>query len=242
MVDQRVEHEPQRIQIGAVVVLPGHDLPRGIFQRAGRRHAGLLGGALGDAEVAQIKIPGVGAQDVGRLDIPVQHAVLVADPQGVADIQRDLLGQGGGLLGGVVQVSGAQLVQRGQAVHADQNVQRREIGFLDSGVAVDVDDVGAFQRDHPADLLQVLFLDGAVVVGEGDAFLVGAGAVLGREIDPDDLDSLFLCHAGDDVRFGAGVYRAEGAAAEGGGNVEVGPCLRDEIVKSVCIHFFNVEV
>ena len=45
----------------------------------------------------------------------VQHAVLVADPQGVADIQRDLLGQGGGLLGGVVQVSGAQLVQRGQA-------------------------------------------------------------------------------------------------------------------------------
>ena len=242
VVDQRVEHEPQRIQIGAVVVLPGHDLPRGIFQRAGRRHAGLLGSALGDAEVAQIKIPGVGAQDVGRFDIPVQHAVLVADPQGVADIQRDLLGQGGGLLGGVVQVSGAQLVQRGQAIHADQNVQRRVIGFLDSGVAVDVDDVGAFQRDHPADLLQALFLDGTVVVGEGDAFLFGVGTVLGREIDPDDLDSLFLCHAGDGVRFGAGVHRAEGAAAEGGGGVEVGPCLRDEIVKSVCIHFFNVDV
>lgn len=74
----------------------------------------------------------------------MQHAVLVADPQGVADIQRDLLGQGGGLFGGVVQVSGAQLVQRSQAVHADQNVQRRVIGFLDSGVAVDVDDVGLF--------------------------------------------------------------------------------------------------
>ena len=116
------------------------------------------------------------------------------------------------------------------------------IGFLDSGVAVDVDDVGAFQRDHPADLLQALFLDGAVVVGEGDAFLFGVGTVLGREIDPDDLDSLFLCHAGDGVRFGAGVHRAEGAAAEGGGGVEVGPCLRDEIVKSVCIHFFNVDV
>ena len=78
------------------------------------------------------KNPGAGAQDVGRLDIPVQHAVLVADPQGVADIQRDLLGQGGGLVG-CRPGERAQLVQRSQAVHADQNVQRRVIGFLDSG-------------------------------------------------------------------------------------------------------------
>ena len=63
-----------------------------------------------------------------------------------------------------------------------------------------------------------------------------------KAINEIDLDSLFLCHAGDGVRFGAGVHRAEGAAAEGGGGVEVGPCLRDEIVKSVCIHFFNVDV
>lgn len=65
------------------------------------------------------------------------------------------------------------------------------IGFLDSGVAVDVDDVWAFQRDHPADLLQALFLDGTVVVGEGDAFLFGVGTVLGREIDRTTLTASF---------------------------------------------------
>ena len=47
---------------------------------------------------------------------------------------------------------------------------------------------------------------------------------------------------GECIEYAVDEYCAEGAAAEGGGGVEVGPCLRDEIVKSVCIHFFNVDV
>ena len=87
--EQRVEDDAERIEVAAL----GDRLARGLLGRdelggaddaAGRRQV-RAGEDLGDAEVGELDLAVGGAQDVRRLEVAVDDAVIVDVPQGRAD-------------------------------------------------------------------------------------------------------------------------------------------------------------
>ena len=229
VVGQLVEHKAEGVQIAAGVGTANQLLGRGIPRGArGRERSVRRGGVLRHAEIPEVEIPGDAVQDVGGLDIPVADAVFVADAQGVADIQRDLVGVGIGLFGRVSQVVRPEGRERLQQIHADEQVKRAVVGFFDGVELVDVDDVGAFEVDKKFDLTRFFRLDAGVVFVEGDALLLGQAVGGSGKLHPHDLNGLAAFDAGGRAFFGAGVHRAARPAAERRVDLDIGPFLGDE--------------
>ena len=155
--DDPVEDHAERVDVGLrpdgverLPLLGGHEGPRAEGHRLARR-AGVLGDLLvhrrahrGDAEVADLHLPGAGDEDVRRLDVAVDDAVAV----GVGEAPRRLHQDRQRPLA-VERALGQQLLQR-RPVH----VLHHEVGAARRGAAVDhLDDVGVVEAGEDAGFL-----------------------------------------------------------------------------------------
>ena len=114
-VQQPVKHQPQGINVHrGVVRLPFVDLRSHIGFGARFGHAAGSVRCPGDAEVPQLKVPHFGNENILRLDVPVDDVELLAQFQGIAqvDAQPDDVPLGNGIADDV-------FVQRGQKLHLD---------------------------------------------------------------------------------------------------------------------------
>ena len=92
----------------------------------------------GDAEVGQLRLTPVGEQDVGRLDVAVDHAVVVRVLQRAADLQSDLTS-----LPPIEPPAVLQLLLETRALDEFHRVEERAL-FL--AVAVQAHDAGVAER------------------------------------------------------------------------------------------------
>ena len=90
--EQLVEHEPERIDVGALRQLAaGELLGRHVLRRAGARlEPPDAGGGAGQTEVGDLRAAAPVDHHVGGLEIAVQHTFLVRGGQPRAQLSRDL--------------------------------------------------------------------------------------------------------------------------------------------------------
>ena len=153
--DHFVKREAQRVDVGTGVGLTGADLlgrhiGEGSHGQAGAGEARPAGGAR-DAEIGELDDAAGGDQDVGGLDIAVNHAALVRERQrrqdlvDVTDGRRDL------------DRPVAQRLFQADAFHQFQDhdqavfdaqggVERRDVGMLEAGVDFDLAQKAVGQR------------------------------------------------------------------------------------------------
>ena len=160
-----VEDDAQRVDVGPVIDLqrPLHLLRGHVVQRAhhlprpGQREvAGVAAQQLGQAEVGDLHAALAVQQDVLRLDVAVDDALLVGVLQGVADLRHDpqrLLR---------LQVAVAQQLPQVDAVHVlhDEVVEAAGLAEI-----VDGDDVGMAEPGQGAGLAVEALGEGGVAAG-----------------------------------------------------------------------------
>ena len=88
-----VEHDADGVEVGRwadgqSACLFGREVLRGAHDRAGLGHLGVATGTR-DAEVGDLELAVGLHQDVLRLDVAVDHALLVRDAERREDLQRD---------------------------------------------------------------------------------------------------------------------------------------------------------
>ena len=131
-----IENHAQRIDIclRAVVLAVGHLRGHVAYGAGHGAGAGALG-YLGDAEVTQLEFSPVGHQNVFRLDVPVDDAVLLAGQQSIAHVQPQA--EHGGLL--VLRTQ--RLPQRIQQLHTDVNIPADAVVVLDEPHVIAADHI-----------------------------------------------------------------------------------------------------